>query len=178
MADDKKTIPGERTLLISDNGVLSLTNYRVKYDSQGNGKSKFVSITLESVSSCGLITRSRPALLVLAAIALVGALAQHDSVIRNGLFFVGFILAVAYFWARSGVITVSSNGGEGIVVPADGMSRDAIVVFLEAVMEAKLRFIGKESEELIGRTADDRTRLGGDEHRKPNIEGSGISEAG
>jgi hypothetical protein len=138
-----KPIAGEQSLLTSDTGILALTNYRVKYDAKGNGMSKFVSISLESVSSCGLITRSRPILLVLAAVALIAAFAQSDQSARVGLLAVAAAFGVAYFLTRSGVITISSNGGESIVVPAKGMGREAIVSFLEAVMEAKLKFIGK-----------------------------------
>ena len=138
-----KPITGEQSLLTSDNGVLTLTNYRVKYDAKGNGMSKFVSISLESVSSCGLITRSRPILLILAAVALIAAFAQPDQSARIGLLVAALAFGIAYFSTRSGVITVSSNGGESIVVPAKGMSRESIVSFLEAVMEAKLKFIGK-----------------------------------
>ena len=133
-----KPIMGEQTLLTSDNGILSLTNYRVKYDAKGNGMSKFVSISLEAVSSCGLITRSRPILLILAAIALIAAFAQPDQSARYGLLLVGLVLGIAYLLTRSGVITVSSNGGEKIAVPAKGMNRESILAFLEAVMDAKL----------------------------------------
>lgn len=142
-AAQSKPITGEQSLLTSDNGILALTNYRVKYDAKGNGMSKFVSISLESVSSCGLITRSRPILLVLSAVALIAAFAQPDQAPRVALLAVAVALGIAYFFTRSGVITISSNGGESIVVPAKGMGREAIVSFLEGVMEAKLRFIGK-----------------------------------
>ncbi|MGP1675747.1 MAG: hypothetical protein ACTS6J_01145 [Burkholderiales bacterium] len=147
MAAEKQTKPiaGEQVLLTSDNGVLTLTNYRVKYDAKGTGASKFVSISLDAVSSCGLVTRTRPILLVLAAIGAIAAFVQPESAARYGLLLIALCLAGAYFLTRSGVITVSSNGGEGIAVPAKGMSRDLILGFLEAVMDAKLQFIGKKA---------------------------------
>lgn len=138
-----KPITGEQTLITSDNGVLSLTNYRVKYDASEGGTSKFVSITLEAVSSCGLITRSNPILLLFAAITVIAALLQTDQGIRFGLFFASVAFVVVYFLSRSAVIAINSNGGEGIAAPAQGMSRENILVFLEAVTDAKLKFIGK-----------------------------------
>lgn len=139
-----RPIVGEEVVVTSGNGVLTVTNYRVKYDASKKGNSKFVSISLESISSCGLVTRSRPVLLVLAAITLILALAQLGSAAGSGLLLViGLGFLVAFFVTRSSVITVSSNGGEDIVVPAKGMSRDATLFFLEAVMDAKLKFIGK-----------------------------------
>ena len=140
-----KPIAGEQVLLASDNGVLTLTNYRVKYDAKGTGASKFVSISLKAVSSCGLVTRTRPILLILAAIAAIAAFVQPESAARYGLFLIALCLFAAYFLTRSGVITISSNGGEGIMVPAKDMSRDRILAFLEAVMDAKLQFISKKT---------------------------------
>lgn len=138
-----KPIAGEQSLFTSDNGVLTLTNYRVKQNAKGNGMSRFVSISLESVSSCGLVTRSRPILLILAAIAGIAVFALPEQSARLGLLPVALGFCVAYFFTRSGVITVCSNGGEEIVIPVKGMSRESVLVFLEAITEAKLKFIGK-----------------------------------
>lgn len=136
-------IPGENVILKSDNGVLMLTNFRVKYDAAGSGASQFVSIPLDSVASCGLVTRSLPILLAIAAILFIGALAQAGQSASYGLAAVGALFVVGYFSTRRGVITVASNGGESISVPARGMSRDSILVFVEAVMTQKLRFLGR-----------------------------------
>lgn len=141
-----KTMPlvsGEQTVLASDNGTLSLTNYRVKFDATASGQSKYVSISLDNVASCGLVTRSRPVLLAIAAICGVLAVAVPDSSARIGLIFAGIAFVVGYFVTRSAVINISSDGGEGITVPAKGMARDQIVSFLEAVTTEKLKFSGK-----------------------------------
>lgn len=136
-------VSGEQTILSSNNGVLSLTNYRVKFDAKASGQSKYVSIALDNVSSCGLVTQSRPALLFIAAICAVIAVALSDKGALIGLLVVAIAFVIAYLVTRTAVITVSSNGGEGICVPAKGMAREDIVSFLEAVMAAKLRFSGK-----------------------------------
>lgn len=135
-------VAGEQTILSSNNGVLSLTNYRVKYDAKASGQSKYVSISLDNVSSCGLVTQSRPALLFIAAIcAVLGLALNNDALI--GMLVVAIAFVIAYLVTRTAVIRVSSNGGEGIAVPAKGMARQEIVAFLEAVTAAQLRFLGK-----------------------------------
>jgi len=122
-------------LLKSDNDVLTLTNYRVLFDERGNGGSKYVGISLESVSSCGLVTRSRPLLLGLASIAGLLVFVQHGPTVL-ALLLIALAFVAAHFLTKSGVITVSSNGGEGIVVRAKGMDRERIHGFLDAVVEA------------------------------------------
>jgi hypothetical protein len=138
-----KPIPGETPLVTSDAGVLSLSNYRVKFDAQTRGASKFVSIPLDTVSSCGLVTRSFPTLLIIAAAIVLLAFTQQETTTHYAFLFVGIGFILAYFVTRAGVITISSAGGESIVVPAKGMSRDQILYFLESVTEAKLKFTGK-----------------------------------
>lgn len=148
MSTTKKTttIPGEQAILTSENGVLTLTNYRVKHDAKIGGKSKFVSISLESVSSCGLVTRTNPVLLVIAAIlgvlGLVGFIGQGNQY-APGMLLVSLCFCVAYLLTKSGGIIISSNGGENIFVSTKGMGHESILIFVEAVTEEKLKFIGK-----------------------------------
>ncbi len=49
------------------------------------------------------------------------------------------VLAIAYFLSRRAVISISSNGGQTILVPAKGMSRTSVIEFLEAVEREKLK---------------------------------------
>lgn len=132
-------LPGEQVIKESDNGVVALTNYRVRFDAAAAGSAKYVSIPLEAVASCGLTTNSRPSLLIAAGIAALIAFVQPDSAARYLLLLGALVLLIIYFAMRSAVLIVSSSGGEAIVVPAKGMSRDEIVPFLEAIVEARLR---------------------------------------
>jgi hypothetical protein len=143
MATENGNLVGEKALLTSDNGVLTLTNYRVKYDAKAQGATKFVTITLDSVASCGLVTKSYPVLLILAAISAIAGIIQRESNGLVTLLFVALCFVAAYFLTRSGVITVRSNGGEHIDVSTKGMKPEIIRTFVEAVVEAKLKFIGK-----------------------------------
>lgn len=143
MATENGNLAGERTLQTSDNGVLALTNYRVKYDAKTKGASKFVTISLDAVASCGLVTKSYPILLIIAAISAIAAIIQRENGGLGVLVFVALCFVGAYFVTRTGVITISSKGGEHIDVPAKGMKPEIIRTFVEAVVEAKLKFIGK-----------------------------------
>ncbi len=138
MSNKIALMPGEQVVTSSDNDVLVLTTKRVRYDSVVCGMSSLISITLDSVASCGLITRSFPLLLVLAAIAIVGAFTRRGDALGS-LLFVAVALIVAYFFTRKAVISVASNGGQTILVPTKGMPRDTIIGFIEAVEREKLK---------------------------------------
>ena len=130
-------LPGEQVVMSSDKDVLTLTTKRVRYDSAVARRSTFISITLDSVASCGLATKSFPILLLLAALAVAGAFTlrgYEEWVLRAAA-----VLLVAYFLTGRAVISIASNGGQTILVPATGMSRSSIVEFLEAVEREKLK---------------------------------------
>ncbi|MHB2150134.1 hypothetical protein ACX8XP_13830 [Calditrichota bacterium LG25] len=100
----------------------------------------FISITLDSVSSCGLETKSYPVFLVLAFISLVGVFVIED----DGKIFavVLFILFLSiYFLSRKAFFVISSNGGQNILLPAYSMSRNALIEFLETVENEKIKYL-------------------------------------
>lgn len=131
-------LPGEQIVLSSDNDVLVLTNKRVRYDFTSWGQSNLIGITLDSIASCGLITKTFPFLLILAAVAVLAAFTQRGSEMF-GLFIVAAVLVAVYFFTRKAVISVASNGGQEILVPTKGMARDAVIKFVEAVEAEKLK---------------------------------------
>lgn len=132
-------LPEERVVMRSDKDILTLTTRRVRYDSSVLGGSSFISITLDSVASCSFHTKSLPLLLVLGAVALIGAFTQYGGT-RLALFGIAVVLVITYFITRRSIISIGSNGGQAIHVPAGGMNRASVVEFLEAI----------ESEKLIG----------------------------
>ena len=131
-------LPGEQVVMSSDRDTLTLTKKRVRYDSAVLGSSSFVSITLDSVASCSLATKSYPLLLLLGALVLIGALTQGGDV-QVMFIFSAAVLAVIYFLTRRAVIAIGSNGGREILVPTKGMSRAAIIEFLDAIEREKLK---------------------------------------
>ncbi len=130
-------LPGEQVVTSSDNDILTLTTKRIRYDSASLGSSNFISITLDSVASCGLVTKSYPLLLVLAAAAVIGCFSQQGD--AKWVFFgAAVVMAIAYFLTRQAAISIASNGGQTILVPAKSMSRESIIEFLDAVEREKL----------------------------------------
>ncbi len=144
MSDDDQTLlPGETVLMSSDGGILTLTNLRVRLNARGSGASRYLSITLDSVASCGLVTRTRPLLLVVAAASAIGGVVANDSELRVALWVLAVVLVIAYLAMRSAMLTISSSGGQSIAVPARGMGRDGIIEFTDAVDAAKLSRLGQ-----------------------------------
>ncbi len=137
MAGRIALIPGEQIVMSSDLDRLVLTTRRVRYDSVVLGSSRLISMTLTSVASCGLTTRSFPLLLLLAVGALLYGLSQRSGDLEV---FVGafIVLLIAYFSSRRAMLSIASDGGQSIMVPARSMKRDAILEFIEAVETQKL----------------------------------------
>ncbi len=140
---NSKLLPGEKVLMSSDKDILILTNYRVRLNQAATGASNYISIALDCVASCGLVTKSKPLLLAIAAICGAIGITQNKDDFRYGLLVIAAVLVVIYFVTRSAVIAISSNGGDKITSPVKGMSRENILEFLEAVEEARFKFIGR-----------------------------------
>ncbi|MDO8789193.1 MAG: hypothetical protein Q7J42_14070 [Sulfuritalea sp.] len=138
MSNKIALLPGEHVVMSSDNDILILTNKRVRYDSVVWGQSNLIGITLSSVASCGLVTKSFPFLLIFAVFALLVAFNQSGGP-QWGLLLAAAVLVVAYFVTRKAVISVASKGGQEILVPTKGMNREAILGFIEAVEREKLK---------------------------------------
>ncbi|EHO40471.1 hypothetical protein Calab_0833 [Caldithrix abyssi DSM 13497] len=135
-------LPDEQVILESDNKILTLTNKRIRYDYEKMGGSDFISITLDSVSSCGLETKSYPVFLVLAFISMFGVFVlESDGKIFAFVLFLLFIFI--YFITRKAFFIISSNGGQNIQLPASSMSRSAIIEFLETVENEKIKYLEK-----------------------------------
>lgn len=140
---NSKLLTGEKVLMSSDKDILILTNYRVRLNQAATGASNYISIALDCIASCGLMTKSKPFLLVIAAICGAIGITQNKDDLRYGLLVLAAILVVIYFVTRSAVIAISSHGGDKITSPVKGMSQENILEFLEAVEEARFKFIGK-----------------------------------
>ncbi len=131
-------LPDEQVVMTSDEELLTLTTKRVRYHGEAFGTSRIISITLDAVASCGVITQRFPLFLLFAVVALIGAGFAPSSDAQTVLVGVGIVLIVAYFMARRGLISISSQGGDHIVVPTKGMSQSDAMEFVEAVEREKL----------------------------------------
>ena len=131
-------MPGEQIVMSSDKDTLLLTTKRVRYDEAAYGSSNYVGITLDAIASCSLAMKTFPILLVFAAASFIGAISQRGNE-QLAFFVVTAVLVAAYFFTRRAVISIASNGGEKILVPAKNMNRTTIIEFLEAVEQQKLQ---------------------------------------
>lgn len=139
-----KLLVDERELIATNDRLLILTSHRIRLDARVLGRTRLVSITLDSVVSCGIVTRSYPILLAIAALAgLYGVTLsnQRGQSLGTALFVAG-LLVVAYFLTRSATLSIASAGA-AIEVPASGMGHDALVEFVDAVESAKFSFRGR-----------------------------------
>ncbi len=130
--------PGEQVVRSLHKETLTLTTKRVRYDSAAFGGSNFISITLDCVASCGLVTKSYPILLFIAAAAFIAALTQ-DSDTKIILFVVAIGSVIGYFLTRRAVMSIASNGGETILLAPKDLNRGPIIEFYEAVEREKLK---------------------------------------
>lgn len=127
---------------------LVLTNYRVKYDAQGMGSSLYQSIPLDSISFCGFVTDSQPWTLAVALglVSLGAATLSLPHFFKNGgvvavvLMLIGMAFTIIYFATRSAVVLIRANCGEQIMIPSHHRKRERVMPFMEAVLEARLRF--------------------------------------
>jgi hypothetical protein len=134
----REMLPGEHVLVQSRQGILTLTNRRIQLQTSG-ANSRYVSITHDSISSCGLVTTSQPLLLVLGILAVgLGFLTMSDNTVGPMALIFGAILIVVYFLTRTAALLICSNGGERIHLPAQASERDSLLALLHAVDYAKL----------------------------------------
>lgn len=110
-----KLLAGETTISEANLEHLTLTTHRVRYDQRTSGATKIVSITLDAVSSCSVVSKSYPILLLLAVVALLlGALLQVTGIeegnIRNGLLLASVALGITYFLTRAVAFSIASSG--------------------------------------------------------------------
>jgi len=142
-----KLLAGETTISEPEFAYLILTNHRVRYDRRISGEARIISMTLDAVSSCGVVSKSHPILLLLAVLAvLLGAFllstGAEDRSIPNSLILASVVLAIAYFLTREVVLSISSPG-ESITVSAKGLEPDVLVGFIDAVEQAKLKYLDR-----------------------------------
>ena len=124
------------------NGMLVLTTQRIRYDRARFGHSHIISITLNSIASCQLVTKTKPLLLLISACFLPLSLVcyMYTYMMWSALFVLGLSLVpvALYFNSRRAMISIASSGGTKIHMPVNRMNRDSIVAFIDAVEQAKM----------------------------------------
>jgi len=152
-----KLLPGEATISSSIDG-LTLTTHRVRDDQTASGSRQVISITLDAVSSCGIVSKSYPILLLLAVLSGgfgLLRLSKEEQSLTYAPILLALVLVLAYFLTRSVVLAISSPG-QSISISAKGMEPDTLIAFVDEVEQAKLHYLGKLVEEQIARMAPQR----------------------
>jgi hypothetical protein len=139
----RQLLPGER--VVATNEILTLTNYRVFRDAAGGGNSRYVSISLDAIASCGLVTTSQPILLVLGILAGCAGLVLGGDLAGPAII-AAIVLVAAYFGSRQAVMSICSTGGERIIVPTKPSQRASQRGLLDAIDHAKLAALGRIAE--------------------------------
>jgi len=126
-------LQGETCILSSNDGVLMLTNFRVKRESIAGSTESYKSIPLSKITGCALTTKKYPFLLVLATLAVIGALASSDQRMQVMSVLAGVVLGVLFLFARSGQLEIFSGSGSSIAVPTKGLKHAEVRRFAEAI---------------------------------------------
>lgn len=129
----------EEDVMSSGDDTLKLTTKRVRAEYVYFGSSSFVSMTLDSVSSCGLITKSYPVLLIIAGLVMFLGFGFSADFPIEAAVAIAIICIVSYFLTKGAIISICSNGGKSIEVAAKSMSRSSIIEFLDAIENEKLK---------------------------------------
>lgn len=141
--DPLQLLPGERVLMRVPNGSIRVTTLRVQSIIVASSRSRYVSIPVDSVASCGLTTTAHPTFIALAFLcgstALFGALFPTTTLpacVGLPLVFAAVFTAL-YFGSRSTALLVASIGGERIRLSGTIARTHAYRDVLEAVDQAR-----------------------------------------
>ncbi len=124
---------------------LELSTHRVRMRQRTNGADDVISIMLDQVASCGVVRRSKPALLGCAAVCVLLALVLSQSLGAPSIVLVlgllAAVLVVSYFFSRLQYLVITS-AGETIRVRTSGVGIEDLLGFVDELEAAKnLRYL-------------------------------------
>jgi hypothetical protein len=135
-------INGERVITKSGDGLITLTNQRVRLERISYGQSEVVSIILKKVSSLEIRYKSTPILLVLSLILAVGGGVCLSEGLNNVFWLmigIAVLLLAAYFRTRTHFITIRSDNSVKIHFKTQGLSTNEVINFINQVENATLK---------------------------------------
>lgn len=137
--EKKDLLEGEEIITQSDNNIVTLTNWRIRYTDSEYTRAHIVSILLEKISSIEIHYSSQILYLIVGVLAAgfgVVILLSESSELGIFIAIVGLILIALYFSSKRYLITISSDGGAKINFQAKGMNKDSILDFVNKVEKA------------------------------------------
>ncbi|XOV66806.1 MAG: hypothetical protein ACFHU9_14365 [Fluviicola sp.] len=134
----------EKTITESSNGLIKLTNHKIRYVSKSYGKARIISMMLNEVSAIEVHFRSYIPALIMGILFFLGALIVAADNQRNqtplGLMIVGIIFVIYYFLSRKHVVSIVARGKGSIDFESKGISTNEIIHFVNKVEMAKQEY--------------------------------------
>jgi hypothetical protein len=138
----EELLPGESVLTFSENGLVTVTTHRIRYNNKVWGQSNFISIMLEKISSIQVLYFSYPLLWIIGVLIAVisltvtatGNIGAPELTIS---LFLAFFLIVGYFMSRRHICAITSDGGSKIVFHTENMTTDSMIEFVNTIEAAK-----------------------------------------
>ena len=131
-------LENEKNLDFLEKNSVVLTNYRITKE---DGNSYKIAIFLKNISSIIAHYKTEPIFIILGAISLIAGvvLVLHGDLNSFGIasFVLCAVLFAAYFLTKKHVITVSSDGGEKMVIEVQKKSHERIEEFITNIQQAK-----------------------------------------
>jgi hypothetical protein len=144
--ESKSLFENEKIISQSGDKSIILTNCRVQHFTKSPGKSQYVSIHLQDISSLEVHYRSFILFLMLGILAVAvalysGAMNLGELFVLSGI--VGILFILIYFFTRRHVVTISSNGGGKIQFFTKGMKKETLFDFIDQIEKAKNKQISR-----------------------------------
>jgi len=144
MSEKINLLPDEKIIQTPLDNRIILTSKRIRIDSPSVGSSDLVSMTLEAVASCRLVTRSYQLLVLLALLLIIPAFLTKE--LYRWISIGGsLVLLIAYLRTRYATLEIASKGGGTITLRILGTKRRTIVAFIDAVEQEKMRFLQRKA---------------------------------
>jgi hypothetical protein len=144
---EEQLMSAESILTQSDNGHITLTTHRLRYNNEAFSKAKIISIMLENISSIEVNYKSWFLMLVLGVfigiagvgMSIVGANEEAYDLQKGGLalFVIAAICIVIYLFSKRHVITVASKGGARISFFTKRIGRGSVIEFIDKIEKAQ-----------------------------------------
>lgn len=145
-------LDGEEIISQSNDNLITLTNYRLRYTDSSWGRSIIVSIMLEKISSVHVKYESKPSFIWAALIAFIGTsylLLKTDhtdfAMLSGG---VGVLCCIAYFVSQQHMLVILAQSPYGIQFRTSNMAKHKILLFINGLEQA----VFKRQEQLNGRS--------------------------
>jgi hypothetical protein len=144
-----KTFEGEQIVSSSDNGYVTLTTHRISMESKEFGRSYYIAIFLEDISSIQMHYRSFMTALWIGIFAFTGSIYTFfmntgnydDQMFAKVLLFAAIISVAIWLFSKRRIVSIYPNGGKPMEFLANQMSHESIQSFLAQVQLTKAQRI-------------------------------------